>query len=297
MFENHDLKVSVRTLKNGDEVLFHAKDVAAALGYKNPRKAVWDHVWDKDKTNLKEFQRGSLADPPLNCQPNTVLINEQGVYQLIFGSELKRAKEFRRWVFKEVLPSIRKTGTYTVPKPKPLEGMQIRLLNETDLHYKVVEYIRWYHPVAFIIAGLGEFQTTYALRMDGWHKGYTSGQPDIIIANPMNEHNGFAIELKTPKGNGWIKDNQHKVRERLDDLGYKTMISNDYTEIILEIHKYFQVDTTKVYKNEIKQLKRKCTALKRELTQLNVFTVQCSEVNTKLRIQPKQPPLTLTIKI
>ena len=114
MFENHDLKVSVRTLKNGDEVLFHAKDVAAALGYKNPRKAVWDHVWDKDKTNLKEFQRGSLADPPLNCQPNTVLINEQGVYQLIFGSELKRAKEFRRWVFKEVLPSIRKTGTYQV---------------------------------------------------------------------------------------------------------------------------------------------------------------------------------------
>ena len=99
--------------------------------------------------------------------------------------------------------------------------MQIRLLNETDLHYKVVEYIRWYHPNAFIIAGLGEFQTTSALRMDGWHKGYTSGQPDIIIANPMNEHNGFAIELKTPKGNGWIKDNQHKARERLDDLGYK----------------------------------------------------------------------------
>jgi prophage antirepressor-like protein len=50
MFENHDLKVSVRTLKNGDEVLFHAKDIAAALGYKNPRKAVWDHVWDEDKT-------------------------------------------------------------------------------------------------------------------------------------------------------------------------------------------------------------------------------------------------------
>ena len=66
--------------------------------------------------------------------------------------------------------------------------------------------------------------------MDGWHKGYTSGQPDIIIANPMN---GYGKE------NGWIKDNQHKARERLDDLGYKTMISNDYTEIILEIHKYF----------------------------------------------------------
>jgi hypothetical protein len=43
------------------------------------------------------------------------------------------------------------------------------------------------------------------------------------------------------------------------------MISNDYTEIILEIHKYFQVDTTKVYKNEIKQFKHKCTALEREL--------------------------------
>jgi prophage antirepressor-like protein len=198
MFENHDLKVSVRTLKNGDDVLFHAKDVAAALGYKNPTKAVWDHVWEEEKANLKDFQKGSSADPFSKGHPDAVLINEQGVYQLIFGSELKRAREFRRWVFKDVLPSIRKTGTYTVPKPKPLEGMQIRLLNETDLHYKVVEYIRWYHPNAFIIAGLGEFQTTSALRMDGWHKGYTSGQPDIIIANPMNEHTGFAIELKTP---------------------------------------------------------------------------------------------------
>jgi prophage antirepressor-like protein len=198
MFEIHDLKVSVRTLKNGDEVLFHAKDVAAALGYKNPRKAVLDHVWDEDKTTLKDFQKGSSADPFSKGHPDAVLINEQGVYQLIFGSELKRAREYRRWVFKDVLLSIRKTGTYTVPKPKPLEGMPIRLLNETDLHYKVVEYIRWYHPNAFIIAGLGEFQTTSALRMDGWHKGYTSGQPDIIIANPMNEHTRFAIELKTP---------------------------------------------------------------------------------------------------
>jgi hypothetical protein len=116
-----------------------------------------------------------------------------------------------------------------------------------------------------LLRRLGEFQTTSALRMDGWHKGYTSGQPDIIIANPMNGYNGFAIELKTPKRNSRIKDNQHKARERLDDLGYKTMISNDYTEIILEIHKYFQVDKTKVYKNEIKQLKHKCAALKREL--------------------------------
>ena len=78
MFENHDLKVSVRTLKNGDKVLFHAKDVAAALGYKNPRKAVWDHVWDEDKTTLKDFQKGSSADPFSKGHPDTVLINEQG---------------------------------------------------------------------------------------------------------------------------------------------------------------------------------------------------------------------------
>jgi hypothetical protein len=53
--------------------------------------------------------------------------------------------------------------------------MQIRLLNETDLHYKVIEYIRLYHPDALIVAGLGEYQDSGTRRKDAFYKGYTGG--------------------------------------------------------------------------------------------------------------------------
>jgi hypothetical protein len=139
------------------------------------------------------------------------------------------------------------------------------LLNENDLHFKVVEYIRTYHPNTLIIAGLGEFQRTPVLRIERWKKGYTAGQPDIIITDPFNGYIGFAIEFKTPRGTGVVSPKQFSVLYRLEERGYRTLISNDYTEIVLEIHKYFQEDTSKVYKNEIRNLKRKCTALNREL--------------------------------
>ena len=202
MFENKELNVSVRTVRRDGEVLFYAKDVAESLGYANTGKAVRDHVWEEDKHTLGELQRGSPEFTLCRGQPNTVLITEQGVYQLIFGSELKRAKEFRRWVFKDVLPSIRKTGSYKLPEPKSLYGKQLKLLNETDLHYAVVRYIRRFHPDALIIAGLGEYQDTSQRRCDAYRKGYIGGQPDILITNPMNGYTGFAIELKTPKGTG-----------------------------------------------------------------------------------------------
>ena len=83
-----------RTVRKGGEVLFYAKDVAESLGYANTGKAVRDHVWEEDKYTLGKLQRGSPEFTLCRGQPNTVLITEQGVYQLIFGSELKRAKEF-----------------------------------------------------------------------------------------------------------------------------------------------------------------------------------------------------------
>ena len=122
--------------------------------------------------------------------------------------------------------------------------MQIRLQNETDLHYKVIEYIRLYHPDALIVAGLGEYQHSGARRKDAFYKGYTGGQPDIIITNPMNGFSGFALELKTPKGNGIKKDNQKLWLHKMDKLGFQTLFSNDYTEVVLEIHKYFSGESS-----------------------------------------------------
>jgi len=56
------------------------------------------------------------------------------------------------------------------------------IANETDLHYKVVQYIRRFHSNAILVAGLGENQDTPAKRIDSWRKGYTKGQPDIMAS-------------------------------------------------------------------------------------------------------------------
>lgn len=96
----------VRTLTIEEEPWFVGKDVAVALGYENPQKAVRTHVDGEDK-GVTEM------DTPGGKQ-NIGIINESGLYALIFGSKLESAKRFKHWVTHEVLPAIRKTGTYSI---------------------------------------------------------------------------------------------------------------------------------------------------------------------------------------
>lgn len=105
LFENPEFG-SIRTMVIGDEPWFVGKDVAVALGYTNSSKALADHVDEEDKLNNESLlslgQRGGW------------LINESGLYSLIFSSKLESAKKFKRWVTSEVLSSIRKTGRYEI---------------------------------------------------------------------------------------------------------------------------------------------------------------------------------------
>jgi hypothetical protein len=174
-------------------------------------------------------------------QPNTVLLYEPGLYQLIFNSKLPIAEAFQDWVFSVVLPSIRKTGSYTLPDRRSLRYNQMILINETDLHYAVVSYIRNNHPEAVIVPGLGEYQDTSAKRCDAWKKDYKGGQPDLIIENPMGKYKGFAIELKTPKGTGVTSESQINWLIKLRQLGYMTMISDDLVQIGIRINEYFSI--------------------------------------------------------
>ena len=89
------------------------KDVAVALGYKNPTKAIIAHVDDEDKQlemlpQEAEAQNGTLP----SGSTKTALINESGLYSLILSSKMPKAKAFKRWVTSEVLPAIRKNGAY-----------------------------------------------------------------------------------------------------------------------------------------------------------------------------------------
>lgn len=98
----------LRTVEMNGEPWMVGKDVATALGYKNPRDAIARHVDAEDKGVVKR-------DTPSGEQ-EMVIINESGLYSLVLCSKLPGAKRFRRWVTSEVLPSIRKTGGYMTPQ-------------------------------------------------------------------------------------------------------------------------------------------------------------------------------------
>lgn len=97
---------SIRTLTVNNEPYFVGKDVATILGYSNPRDAINKHVDDEDKGVAKCDTLGGKQD--------LTIINESGLYALIFGSKLESAKRFKHWVTSEVLPSIRRHGVYAV---------------------------------------------------------------------------------------------------------------------------------------------------------------------------------------
>ena len=105
IFENEEFG-SVRTMEINGEPYFVGKDVATILGYVKPENAIANHVDDEDKTTTLIQGTGS------NYKSNAVIINESGLYSLILSSKLPKAKEFKRWVTSEILPSIRKTGGY-----------------------------------------------------------------------------------------------------------------------------------------------------------------------------------------
>jgi prophage antirepressor-like protein len=121
IFKNSDFG-EIRIISIDNELWFVGVDVATALGYKRPKDAVRDQVYEEDRQilQLSDYQtRGNLPQVSIsssyeNRRLNTSVINESGLYTLILRSNLPSARKFQKWVTSEVLPSIRKTGSYQI---------------------------------------------------------------------------------------------------------------------------------------------------------------------------------------
>jgi prophage antirepressor-like protein len=109
IFDNEEFG-KIRTVTIDNEPWFVGKDVADNLGYQNGSRDINRHVSEDDRIKDMIFDG--------NQNKETILINESGLYALIFGSKLESAKEFKHWVTSEVLPALRKTGSYEMPKKK-----------------------------------------------------------------------------------------------------------------------------------------------------------------------------------
>lgn len=130
-FENNQ----VRTILINDEPYFVGKDVANVLGYSNTKDALLRHVDSEDKMGSRITTSGQSRE--------MTIINESGLYSLILKSKLPNARKFKRWVTSEVLPTIRKTGSYTNVPRSFAEALRLAADLEEEkmmLEQKVAEY-------------------------------------------------------------------------------------------------------------------------------------------------------------
>lgn len=125
IFNNEEFG-NVRTLTINGEPWFVGKDIAECLGYSRSTKAVSDHVDEEDIDGIP-------IQDSIGRMQNTPIINESGVYSLILSSKLESAKKFKKWVTSEVLPSLRKTGTYTVMAAQPTTTSSIVVQPTSDI--------------------------------------------------------------------------------------------------------------------------------------------------------------------
>lgn len=126
VFQNPEFG-NVRVLEIDGNPWFVGVDVCNCLGYKDSKSAILDHVDSEDRQILQKWQNATFEIPNRGLS----VINESGMYSLILGSKLESAKRFKHWITSEVLPSIRKTGGYSIQKQfQSVQGNEIRLVGQ-----------------------------------------------------------------------------------------------------------------------------------------------------------------------
>ena len=115
-----------------------------------------------------------------------------------------------------------------------------KIENETDLHCKLMQYIRRFYPEAIMVAGLGENQDTPTKRINSWKKGYMKGQPDIMILNYNKLWKGFCVELKSPINNYKVSEAQKMMKKLYKKNEFYFVISIDYDLITKYLNIYME---------------------------------------------------------
>ena len=212
--------------------LFKAQQIGEVLGFGNIHSSLSNVRKEWKVTKLQNLENGK---PPVK----TSYLTESGLYYLLMRSNKKEAQDFQIWICEDVIPTIRKTGEYKM-NHKYSKKLTFNIQNEDDLHSKVVQFIKKRFPNSLFTTTLGEMQDTSQKRLKAWRLGYLAGSPDLVINNLNKKYTGFAIEFKSPTGKGCASDAQVKMLKKYDQNGFKTLISNDYDEIVEQVLEYFK---------------------------------------------------------
>lgn len=200
IFNNEEFG-EIRTVTIDNEPWFVGKDVAEALGYTNPQKAVRDHVQEDDRGMNK-------IDTPSGRQ-TLAIINESGLYALIFGSKLESAKRFKHWVTSEVLPSIRKTGGYDMKQPQGKELLALAVLEAQKTIEEQTAQIEEMKPHAI----LGQAITT--------------ANTSILVGDLAKILRQNGVDIGAQRLFGWMRENGYLIKRKGSDWNLPTQKSMD----------------------------------------------------------------------
>ena len=222
----------IRTLTIDNEPYFVGKDVATVLGYGDTDQAIRKHVDEEDKLSRRFDGSGQAR--------NMTVINESGLYSLILSSKLPAAKKFKRWVTAEVLPTIRKTGSYTVPnavdKSKTAEAKlmnaRTRMANMLLKLAKVDTLSPDYKNI--LVAKSAEVLTGQALLpLPKSEKTYSAG--DIAgmfgVSAQKIGHIAKANNMKTDEYGSWYRDKSPYSNKEIDTFRYNDKAVEKFKEI------------------------------------------------------------------
>ena len=202
IFQNEEFG-EIRTVTINSEPWFVGKDVAEALGYQNASKALADHVEECDKLNNESLS--SLG------QRGGWLINESGLYALIFGSKLESAKRFKHWVTSEVLPSIRKHGVYAVDE----------LLQNPDMAIKAFTALKEEREKNKVLQADNERMKPKEIFADAVAASHTA----ILIGDLAKLLKQNGIETGQKRLFAWLRENGYLIKRKGTDWNMPTQKS------------------------------------------------------------------------
>ncbi|MBO1300135.1 MULTISPECIES: phage antirepressor [Enterococcus] len=198
----------VRTVLANDEPYFVGKDVATALGFKDSNNALKQHVENEDKIIGCQNTTPSFKDK-LGRNQYPTLINESGVYDLIFGSNLPSAKKFKRWVTSEVLPAIRKHGIYATDEllnnPDLLIGVATKLKEERALRLVAEQRVNELQPKAEYYDNILKNKSLMTISIIAKNYGMSATKMNNLLHD---------LGVQYRQGNAWLLYRKHQ------DKGY-----------------------------------------------------------------------------
>ena len=223
---------NVRTVVIDGQPWFVGKDVAVALGYKDTVNALKSHVDDDDKLGWQFTTSGQRRE--------MTVINESGLYSLILGSKLESAKKFKRWVTSEVLPTIRKSGSYTFTQTKivdPVREKEIGLSRAEFLRSMAREYdgkSETYKQVldAYATKELtGEFILPLPQVLE---KSYSATEVGKMFGVSANKIGSVAIrhDLKVQGYGAWVKDKARFSNKEVETFRYNDRAVEEIGKIL-----------------------------------------------------------------